>query len=156
MYAVLHCQIMCRLKLVEKPQLPGFLHHLQSSNRCSARHRDPSTTGPMVFSSLWDVMFGSEIWPNKTRPESNERKGLNFTRAWKHLLLMTPKRCGEAVEKHFNSVVEDQKQDYLDFLFDRDVAPCTKIATEIEKNPVTRRWRVWWWICLFLFVEIVS
>mgnify|MGYP002803531317 CR=1 FL=1 len=27
-----------------------------------------------------------------------------------------------AVEKHFNSVLEDQKQDYLDFLFDRDVA----------------------------------
>ena len=27
----------------------------------------------------------------------------------------------KAVEKHFNSVLEDQKQDYLDFLFDRDV-----------------------------------
>jgi hypothetical protein len=38
-------------------------------------------------------------------------------------IISVAERSPEAVEKHFNSVVEDQKQDFLDFLFDRDVAP---------------------------------
>lgn len=36
-----------------------------------------------------------------------------------------------AVEKHFNSVVEDQKQDFLDFLFDRDVALSASLRDSI-------------------------
>lgn len=50
-----------------------------------------------------------------------------------HLIFFSPQTqfysVPQAIEKQFNSVTDEEKRDYLDVLFDRDVAACQNEST---------------------------